>query len=141
MQKPDKKNYSNVKSYYPIAFFNTTSKVLQSVVATPILYLVELHHFSPFTHIKDSKSSLMEHAIHYLVENTYTAWNKRHLSLALFLDITSVFNNVSHKKLLYNLCKREINKSVIKWIKLFFIHCNTTLKTSKYIKEKLVISI
>lgn len=62
------------------------------------------------------------------------------MGLVLFLDVTSAFNNISHKRLFHNLCKRKIYKSVIKQIKSFLIHCGTTLKTSKYRMEKLTIS-
>lgn len=136
MRKPGKKDYSDVKSYCPIALLNTIGKILESVLATCISYLMELHHSLPFTHTGGRKSSSAEHAIHHLIKNAYTAWTKRNVSLALFLNVTSAFNNVSHKKLLHNLCKRGIHKSVVKWIKLFLTHRSTTLKTSKYTTEK-----
>lgn len=140
MRKPGKKDYSDVKSYCPIALLNTISKVLESVLATHISYLVKLHHSLPFTYTGDQKSSLAEHAIYHLVENAYPAWNKGNVDLALFLDVTGAFDNVSHKRLLQNLCKWGIHKSVVKCIKSFLTHCSTTLKTSKYTTEKLAIS-
>ena len=59
---------------------------------------------------------------------------------ASFLDVTGAFDNVSHERLLHNLRKRGIHKSVVKWIKSFLTHRSTTLKTSEYTTEKLAIS-
>ena len=103
MRKPGKNDYSDVKSYRPIALLNTIGNVLESVLATRISYLVELHHSLPFTHTGGRKSSSAEHAIHHLVENAYTAWNKGNVGSALFLDVTGAFDNVSHERLLQNL--------------------------------------
>ena len=87
------KNYLDVKYYYLIALLNTIGKILESILATRILYLVELHHALPFIYTEGWKSSLAEHSIYHLVEDAYTAWNKENMGLVLFLDVTDAFDN------------------------------------------------
>ena len=107
--KPDKDDYSLVKSYRPIALLNTIGKVLESILASRISYLTETFHLLPYTHIRGQKSVFIKHVIYYLVERIYSAWNSNKIPSALFLDVTGAFNNVSHPRLLHNLRKRKID--------------------------------
>ena len=46
MKKPGKKSidYDSPKRYWPIAFFNTLGKVIESIMGKKILYLAETYH-------------------------------------------------------------------------------------------------
>ena len=50
----------------------------------------------------------------------------------LLLDVSGVYDKVSHRRLLYNLRKRSIDPLVVKWIESFLANRTTMLKTSEY---------
>lgn len=91
-----------------IALLYTIDKVLESVLANCILYLVELHYYLPFTYTRDRMSSLTEYTIYQLVKNIYTTWNKRNMGLALFW-ILHVHLIIYHTKSYFtNFANKEI---------------------------------
>ena len=50
----------------------------------------------------------------------------------LLLDVSGVYDKVSHRRLLYNLRKRSIDPLVVKWIESFLANRTTILKTNKH---------
>ena len=72
MQKPHKADYTLVKSYWPIALLDTIGKTLESILAKRINAIAQIYHFLPKTNFAGRRNTSTKHAIHYLVENTYT---------------------------------------------------------------------
>ena len=72
LKKPNKGDYSKVKSYRPITLLDTLSKALESVLAKRISYLAIQHNLLPKMHIRGRKSTSVEHAVHLAVERIYT---------------------------------------------------------------------
>jgi hypothetical protein len=76
------------------------------------MYLADQHNLLPKTHIGGQKMTSTEHAVHLLLEKIHKAWKRKEVATLLLLDISGVFDNVSHPRLLHNLRKRRID---LKW--------------------------
>ncbi len=90
LRKPegqDQKDYSLPKSYRPIALLNTISKILESVIASRIGFLVEKYQLLPKLQIGGRKGQSTEEALHDIIENVYAGWNKDQVASLLMLDI------------------------------------------------------
>ena len=118
LRKPGKHDYTVPKAYRPIALLNTIGKIMDAIIAKRISYITERHQLLPKTHIGGRKGRSTEHAIHMIIEEIYAAWNRadRQVASLLLLDVSGAFDNVSYKRLLYNLRRRRIDKKVVAWI-------------------------
>lgn len=103
MQKPHKDNYTPVKAYRLIALLDIIGKTSESILAKRISAITEIHHLLPNTHFGGRKNTSTKHAVYFLIEKIYTAWDRGKEAFALMLDITGVFDNVSQPRLIHNL--------------------------------------
>jgi exonuclease III len=141
LRKPGKSDYSQVKSYRPIALLNTIGKVLEFIVAKRISYLAEQHKLLPEGHMGARRLRSTDHGIHLMIERIYAAWNKNNVASMLLLDVAGAFDNVSHERLIHNLKRKGIDKSIVDWIRSFLKDRTTILKLTEYESPKTVISI
>jgi hypothetical protein len=96
LRKPRKPDYSNPKSYRPIALLSTIGKALESVVASRLSYLVEAYDLLPDNHVSGRRGRSTEHALHILVKQAHAAWRAgHHVASLLSLDISSAFDNIA----------------------------------------------
>lgn len=68
LRKPGEDDYSQPKSYKPIALLNTIGKAMEYVIAKRIQALAEKYCMLPDTHMKGRKLRSTEHGIHYILE-------------------------------------------------------------------------
>ena len=142
LRKPkgqDQKDYSLPKSYRPIALLNTIGKILESVIASRIGFLVEKYQLLPKLHIRGKKGRSTEEALNDIIEKVYAGWNKDQVASLLMLDISGVYNYVCQNGLLHNLRKRKIKPEIVGLIASFSSDRTTTMKTNEYILEDLKI--
>src|SRR5579859_6063593 len=125
LQKPRKPDYTRPNAYRPIALECTIGKVLESITAEMISYLIEAHGLLPPTHFGGRPCRSAEDAMMLLTENIYAAWRKGEIFSMVFMDVAGAFNNVHHKRLISNLRKRRIPPKVIRWIESF-LHGRST---------------
>ncbi|KAF4311312.1 reverse transcriptase [Botryosphaeria dothidea] len=127
-----KDDYTDPKSYRPIALTNTIGKILESIIARRMSYLVERFDLLPQSHIGGRRGRSTEHAVHLLVETVHSAWNSAEPRVAtlLQLDVSGAYDNVSHPRLLHNLRKRRIGGRALEWIRSFLSERQTKLKLS-----------
>lgn len=116
LRKQGKPDYSEPKAYRPIALINTLGKVIDTVLAKRIVYIAERYKILPIDHAGSRKLASTEHGIYNLLEGIYTTWRKKEVASILLLDISSVFPNISHRRLLYNLRKRGLLPEIVNWI-------------------------
>jgi ribonuclease HI len=128
LRKPGKDDYSQPKSYRPIALMNTIGKILDTVLARRIQYYAERHHMLPTTHTGGRKQSSCEHAIHLLLEKVHSAWRRRNVASLLMLDVSGAFDNVSHERLLHNMRKRGLPLEIINWTASYLTGRKTKIK-------------
>jgi len=116
LRKAGREDYTSVKSYRPISLLQTVSKILESVVAERVSYLVETHGLLPRTHFGARKQRSSTDALVYLQEKIYDAWRgKETLSLVSF-DVKGAYNNVAKEPELHRLRKRGIPEQLVRWI-------------------------
>jgi ribonuclease HI len=135
LRKPGKEDYSQVKSYRPVALLNTIGKVFDTVMAQRISYIVETHQLLPAMHLGGRKGSSVEHAIHILIEKIHAGWSRSPLggvASLLCLDVSGAFDYVSHSRLLHNLRKRRIDPKIANCIESFLKDRVTTIRLNEH---------
>lgn len=132
LRKPGKEDYSQPKSYRPIALLNTLGKVLDGVIANRLAYLADTFQLLPRRHTGGRKLTSTEHAMHMILQRIYQAWSEGKVATLLLLDVSGAYDNVSHERLLHNLRKRRIDPKIIRWVASFLSDRSTTLKLQEY---------
>ena len=128
LRKPDKDDYTQPKSYRPIALLNTLGKALEAIVANRLAYLADTYHLLPKQHTGGRKLVSTDHAIHLLLQRIHGAWSEGKMASLLLLDVSGAFDNVSRPRLLYNLRKRRVNHALVRWIDSFLRDRSTIIK-------------
>jgi len=132
LRKPGKDDYTQPKSYRPIALLNTLGKALEAVIANRLTYLADAHHLLPSRHTGGRKLASTDHAIHLLLQRIHEAWADGKVASLLLLDVSGAFDNVSRPRLIHNLRKRRVNQTLVRWIDSFLSNRSTTLKLQEY---------
>ena len=105
---------------------------MKFILAKRIAYLAETYYLLSVTHIEDRRLRSYEYDIHYLLKRIYQAWNSDKVVTLLLLDVSEVYDKISHLRLLHNLRKRSIDPNIIKWVESFLFNRITVLKTSEH---------
>ncbi|CDO75194.1 hypothetical protein BN946_scf184794.g1, partial [Trametes cinnabarina] len=137
LRKPGKPSYLVPKAYRPIALEDTSSKVLESVVARRLAGLAEQHGLLPTNHFGGRTGRTTTDAVLFLTQRVKDAWRKGHVATVLFLDITSAFPSVNHARLLHNLRKRHVPEDLVLWIRDFLSDRCTQVKFDDFTSEPL----
>jgi hypothetical protein len=132
LRKPGKDDYSEPKSYRPIALLNTLGKALEAIIANRLTYLADTYHLLLSRHTGGRKLASTDHAIHLLLQRIHEAWADGKAASLLLLDVSGAFDNVSRERLLHNLRKCQINPILIRWIDSFPSDRTSTLKLQEY---------
>lgn len=128
LRKPGKDDYSNLKNYRPIALLSTIGKALESVIAGRISYLVEEFGLLLQNYIGGRRGRSCNHALHLLLERTHAAWRAGDIIATLLtLDVSGAYNNVVHRRLIYNLRKQRIPREIVNWITSFLADRKTAI--------------
>lgn len=138
LRKPGKEDYTQVKSYRPVALLNTLGKILEKIIARRLSALAEWYSLLPPTHMGGRKGISTDHALHWLMEKINIELNGkvyRGVVLILSLDVSGAFDNVSHTRLLHNLRKRRIDPRVVSWIASFLTERRTTIRLPEATSE------
>jgi ribonuclease HI len=132
LRKPGKDDYTQPKSYRPIALLNTLGKALEAVVANRLTYLADVYHLLPSRHTGGRKLMSTDHAMHLLLQRIHDAWADGKVASLLLLDVSGAFDNVSRPRLLHNLRKRRVNQPLVRWIDSFLSNRSTILRLQEY---------
>lgn len=132
LRKQGKDDYTQPKSYRPIALLNTLGKALEAVVANRLSYLADSHNLLPTRHTGGRKLASTEHAIHFLLQRIHQAWSEDKVASLLLLDVSGAYDNVSRERLLHNLRKRRICAQITRWVESFLSGRSTTIKLQEY---------
>jgi hypothetical protein len=73
LKKPGKLLYLTPKAYHPITLLNTLGKLLESIIATQIAYLVEEHDILPPNHLRGRKLLLCKLTLHQITTRVHQA--------------------------------------------------------------------
>ncbi len=121
MQKSDKKDYFNAKTYKSIVLFNTLSKILKFIIFKHLWNVVEACNSILNIQMKACKHKLINTTLQLITEKIHTVWNdmRRKVVSLLSLNEENAFNNVMHSKLLHDMKKRKVSKLLLKFVKNF----------------------
>jgi exonuclease III len=138
LRKPNKPDYSDPKAYRPIALLNTLGKALEAVVARRVRFLAEKHTLLPGTQMGARQGRSVETALQLLLEKIYTIWasNKPRVATLLSLDVASAFDRVSHARLIHNLRKKRIPRTLTRWIQNFLEDRTVEIRIAGYTHPK-----
>ena len=140
LRKPGKPSYVMPKAYRPIALLSTMAKILTSIVAENISRLVESHRLLPKTHFGGRPGRTTTDAIHYLVHKIKTAWREEKVVSVLFLDVEGAFPNAVTSRLIHNLKKRGIPKSMVTFVERMLTNRRTKIKFDDHISDHIEIN-
>ncbi len=126
LRKPAKGDYTQPKSYRPIALLNTLGKALEKIMATRISWAAEQINLPLRRHMGGRRAHGTEHALQMLLETIHAAWLRGEVATVLLLNIIepSITYRIRH-----NLKKRRIGGNMANWI-LSFLFDRSTI-TSK----------
>src|SRR5699024_4252327 len=88
---PGKEDYTEAKSYRPVALLNTLGKILEKIIARRLSELVERFSLLPETHMGGRKGVSTDHALHWLLEKINVEQNgkaERRVVSILSLDVS-----------------------------------------------------
>jgi hypothetical protein len=89
-----------VKAWRPISLLSTLGKVLESVVAERISYMVEIFGLLPVNHFGARKKRSTEQALILLQESIYKAWRAKKVLSLISFDVKGAYNRVYKDRLL-----------------------------------------
>lgn len=64
-----KQDYTQTKSYKPIALLNIIGKLLKSIITQRLSYMTETHQLLLIIHFDERKSTLTKNAVHFFLEH------------------------------------------------------------------------
>ncbi|KAF7520275.1 hypothetical protein G7054_g12831 [Neopestalotiopsis clavispora] len=119
LKKPGKADYTAAKAWRPISLLLTLGKVLESVVAERISYVVEEYGLLPTNHFVARKRQSAEQAVLLLQERIYKAWRRRQVVSLVSFDVKGAYNGVCKERLIQRMEARGIPSSLTRWIDAF----------------------
>ena len=113
LRKPNKPDYTKANAYRPIVLECTIGKIVESIVAELLSYLIETHDLLPENHFGARPQRTTEDAMIVLSENIYRAWKEKEIFTAVFMDVAGAFNNIYHNRLIHNMKQRCIPPKIV----------------------------
>ncbi len=138
MQKSDKKDYFNAKTYKLIVLFNTLSKILKFIIFKRLQNVVEACNLISNTQMKVCKHKSINTTLQLIIEKIHTVWSdmRRKVVSLLSLNEKSAFNNVMHSRFLHNMKKRQVSRLLLKFVKNFLRNQCIIITINDYIIMK-----
>ena len=128
MRKPDKGNYTEPKSWRPIALLNTIGKVVEAVTARYLQDVAERWKLLPETQMGARKNRSTETALDWLLSQVRTVLREEGaVATVLSLDMSGAYDNVVRKRLVHILKARGVPASIVGWVDSFMTGRSTTL--------------
>lgn len=130
LRKPKKGDYTDPRSYRPIALLETAGKVLEMIMAERLSGLAEEHALLPEEQMGARKGRSTDTALELLTEHIHTVWGcgTDNVASMLSLDMSGAFDHVAHTRLLHNLRKRGIPEYIVGWTESFLSERRTSLR-------------
>jgi hypothetical protein len=121
LKKIDKRNYTISKTYRSIALLNIIEKTLEFIMNKKISWITKTHRLLLDTFMKCRKNRSIETILKFFIEQIHIVWKQKtnQMIILLNLNVTNVFNTMSHVKLIHDMKKRKISSWIINWINNF----------------------
>ncbi len=137
LRKSKKENYSEPKSYRPIALLSTLGKTLKTVITRRLSNCVEDNDLLSPEQMRVRRKRSTKTALKTIVDAVYIVWDceKNKVASLLSLDMTRAFDNISHYRLLHNLRQKGILKLIVNWTRSFLTDRETSLTLERIISR------
>ena len=89
------RNYKKTKSYRPISLLSTLGKIMESIIAERISYLVEEYDLLPKHHYGARKRRSTTQAVLWIVQKIFDAWRERKVLSLITFDVKGAYNGVA----------------------------------------------
>jgi hypothetical protein len=115
LKKIDKKNYTISKTYWSIALLNIIEKILEFIMSKKISWITKTHRLLLDTFMKCRKNRSIKTILKFFIEQIHIIWKQKtnRMITLLSLNVTNVFNTMSHVKLIHDMKKRKISSWII----------------------------
>jgi hypothetical protein len=134
LRKAAPRDFRLPKSYRPIALLNTLGKILESIIALRVSWVLEEHGLLPKGHLGGRKGISVDHAIQLIIDEVLRAWGLGKKVSMLLLDISGAFDNVSHERLLHNLRTMQLGW-LANWLQSFLSNRYTQLQLPGFLSK------
>lgn len=140
LRKPRKASYSSPKSWRPIALLSTLGKVIESITASYLQKLAEDHSLLPTMQMGARQGRSTDTALDVLVYQIRGVWAANGVASLLSLDMSGAFDRVVKSRLIYNMKKKGVPKTLCSWISSFMSDRTTTFAFDGLQSESMPIS-
>jgi hypothetical protein len=115
LKKVDKKDYTISKTYRSIALLNIIEKILKFIMSKKISWITKTHRLLLDTFMKCRKNRSIETILKLFIEQIHIVWKQKtnRVITLLSLNVTSVFDTMSHVRLIHDMKKRKISRWII----------------------------
>jgi hypothetical protein len=143
LKKIDKKDYTISKMYRSIALLNIIEKILEFIMSKKISWITKTHRLLLDTFMKCRKNRSIKTILKFLIEQIHIVWKQRtnRMIILLSLNVTSVFDTMSHVKLIHDMKKKKVSSWIIDWINNFLFDRFTIFAMNRKIIESFSMSI
>jgi hypothetical protein len=111
LKKIDKKNYTISKTYRSITLLNIIEKILEFIMSKKISWITKTRRLLLNTFMKCRKNWSIETTLKLFIEQIHIVWRQRRnrMIILLNLNVTNVFDTMSHVRLIHDMKKRKIS--------------------------------
>lgn len=141
LRKPGRPTYDIAKSYRPIGLLNTIGKLLSTLIAADLSFLVEKHHLLPAHQFGGRPGRTTTDAIHLLTAKVKDAWRKGQVATALFLDVQAAFPNTVKSRLLHNLQCTRVPTAYVRLAEAMLTNRQTLLAFDDFVSTNPILII
>jgi hypothetical protein len=133
LKKVDKRDYTISKTYRSIALLNIIEKILKFIMSKKISWITKTHRLLLDTFMKCRKNRSIETTLKLFIEQIHIVWEQKtnRMITLLNLNVTNVFDTMSHVKLRHDMKKRKISRWIIDWINNFLFDRFTTFAMNR----------
>jgi hypothetical protein len=110
---------NDLKNYRPVSNFPSIVKVIEKVVHKKVLFHLEHNHLTDPFQSAYKKHHSCETTILSILNDAYTAMDKREVTIMAFLDMSAAFDTVDHNLLSQKLLSLGIAGEALEWFKVY----------------------
>jgi hypothetical protein len=133
LKKIDKIDYTISKTYRLIALLNIIEKILKFIMSKKISWITKTHRLLLDTFVKCRKNRSIETILKFFIEQIHIVWKQKtnRVIILLNLNVTNVFDTMSHVKLIHDIKKNSRVESSIE-LTIFY---SIASRLSQWIEE------
>jgi hypothetical protein len=124
-------------------YWTSSKKFLKFIMSKKISWITKTHRLLLDTFMKCRMNRLIETILKFFIEQIHIIWKQKtnRMIILLNLNVTNVFDTMSHVKLIHDMKKRKISNWIIDWINNFLFDRFTIFAMNRRIIESFSMQI